>query len=211
MKKLFSCILFLMLILTSKSSLAEDREAVARPVTGSQVMKMLYKFPASDSAIRSYVEISEAIAKAATEDPLFPYVEEGSEMTAAILVSVAWHESRFVRDAVGDHGRSFGLYQIQPGSNRVKSNLLTIARDASFIAIGLIRDSIRHCLHKGREWREALAWYAASSEYGSKHPVIISQSRKRMQTAAELFAEFFGVKDDDQKSLGYLLSRKSST
>ena len=212
MKLLGSCILLVMLVVSPRTALAEDEpQHVARPVTGVQVMKLLYKFRGNDAAIRSYGEISEAIARASTEDPLFPHVAEGSEMTAAILVAVAWHESRFTRDAVGDQGKSFGLYQIQPPSGRVNSKMLTVAREATFIAIGLIRDSIQHCLSKGRDWREALAWYAASSDYGSKHPKIIGQSRTRMMTAAELFTEFFAVERSEERSLGYLLSRKSST
>lgn len=210
MNRFFSCILFIMLTVLSSRAQGEEKQPIARAVTGSQVIRMLYKFRANEANIRSYGEISEAIAKAATEDPLFPYVEEGSEMTAAILVSVAWHESMFNRAAVGDHGRSFGLYQIQPPTAKVDSKLLTVARQASFIAIGLIRESIRHCLEQGRDWTEALAWYAASSPYGSKHPKIIKQSEKRMQTAAELFLEFFGARDDDTKTLGYLLSQKPS-
>jgi len=204
MKRFFSCILFFVATALSLTAHAQEPVHRARPETGAQIMKILYKFRASAGAIRSYGEVSEAIAKASTEDPLFPSIAEGSEMTAAILVALAWHESAFVPSVVGDNGRSFGLYQIQPGTAAVKSNLLTLPKTASFIAVDLIRRSVKHCLAKKRDWREGLAWYAASSEYGSAHPKIITQSRIRMEKAAELFLEFFAA----EVPFGRLLSQK---
>jgi hypothetical protein len=206
--RLFACILLVMsLTVIPQYAIAEEQHAVSRPIPGHKVMALLYKFHASQPAINSYGEISEAIAKASTEDPLFPLVVEGSEMTACILVSLAWHESRFLPTIVGDGGRSFGLYQIQPPTARVDSKLLTLPRDASFVAIDLIRTSIAHTVKAKRDWRHALAWYAASSEEGSRHPVVVSQSHSRMELAAKLFAEFFGAQG---KTLDRLLLQKQS-
>lgn len=203
MKLVFATLALMSIVLASPSAAASPFKA--RPVTDTQVQKMLYKFRGSFEAIRGYGEISVAIANASTQDPLFPHVEEGSELTAAILVAVAWWESRFIPSAVGDNGKSFGLFQIQPPSSKINSKMLTVPREAAFVAIDLIRQSIKHCIEKKRDWREALAWYAASSEFGAKHPKIIIQSRRRMETAAALFADVFGLPEE---RISLMLSQK---
>lgn len=169
----------------------------ARPVSDAKVMKMLYTFNAPASEIRDFGEISTAIAKAATEDPIFPELEEGSEITAAMLVSLAWHESRFSRSAVGDQGRSFGLYQIQPGVHKIDSKLLTLPSSASYVAIDLMRQSVKWCFKNKRPWTHMLAWYAASSDEGAKHPKIIAQSTVRMETMARVYTHVFGKPAND--------------
>jgi hypothetical protein len=155
-------------------------------------MKMLWIFNAPVTEIRDFGEISEAMAIAATQDPLFPELEEGSRLTAAMLVAVAWHESRFQRSAVGDHGRSFGLYQIQPNTHRIDMKLLTLPRTASLVAIDLMHKSVAWCFKQGRPWREMLAWYAASSDAGARHPKIVQQSVVRMETMAKIYTLVFG-------------------
>jgi len=102
-------------------------------------------------------EISTAIASAATQDPLFEG-ELGGYKTAALLVALARHESGFRKDILGDHGRSVGLYQIQPPTARVNLHLLTLPRDASFVAIDLIRQSFHAC--RTLPIWDRLAWYA---------------------------------------------------
>ncbi len=213
MKLVYVCILTVMSIVLSPSAAVAEPERdvkyVSTVVTESEVIAMLYKFHASHDAIINYGEVAAAIAKASSEDSLFPGKEDGSKLTAAILVSLAWHESRFRKDAVGDQGRSFGLYQIQPPTARVKSTLLTRPRDASFIAIDLIRSSIRHCIQEKRHWSEALAWYAASSPYGSRLPVVVQKSKSRMALAAKLYEEFFA--GEDTEPVGLMLSQKENT
>jgi hypothetical protein len=55
--------------------------------------------------------VSRAIAQVvASEEPL-PNMTR--ERTAALLVVMAWHESRFQMHAVGDHGKSFCALQVQ--------------------------------------------------------------------------------------------------
>jgi hypothetical protein len=208
MKFLCAILVFMSIVLQTGSSLA-DASFKARVVTGSQVMKMLYTFNAPASEIRDFPEISEAIAIASTHDPILPNIEEGSEITAAMLVALAWHESRFRRSAVGDQGRSFGLYQIQPGVHKVNSNLLTLPRTASAIAIGLMKASVEWCLSHGRPWREALAWYAASSDAGAKHPKIVAQSVERMETMAKVYLVAFGKPANDTTTVGNLLVARS--
>lgn len=192
-RRFFLAMLVIMSIVLASESLLEAAPAFrARPVTESQVMKMLWTFNAPVTEQRDFGEIASAVANASTQDPIFPEIEEGSEMTAAMLVSLAWHESRFRRSAVGDQGRSFGLFQIQPGVHKVDSKLLTIPRTAAFVAIDLLKKSAKWCLSNHRPWRHMMAWYAASSDAGARHPKVVSQSTVRMETAAHVYLIAFG-------------------
>lgn len=190
MHRILCAILIVMsIVLASGSSHADFK---AKPVTGAEVMKMLWSFKAPEPQQRDFGEISEAIAIGATQDPVFPEIEEGSRLTAAMLVALAWHESNFRRSVVGDQGRSFGLYQIQPGFHKVEVKLLTVPRSATLIAIDLIRRSVQWCMKNNRPWTHALAFYAASSDAGARHPKIVEQSRVRMETAANVYVVAFG-------------------
>ena len=193
MKKVFAVILMVMsVVLANGQAQAEEHTVKAKPVYGQDVMKMLYTFNAPIAQIRDFGEISEAIALASSHDPIFPYIEEGAQLTAATLVAIAWHESRFQRSAIGDNGRSFGLYQIQPGVHKVDMRLLTLPRTASAVAIDLVRKSAKWCFEHKRPWKEMLAWYAASSDAGAKHPKVIHQSVVRMETMAKVYVAAFG-------------------
>ena len=68
---------------------------LAEAITAAQVLKMLYFLEPQGPYAPDYGEISEAIATASNQDPLFPQRPDGCIRTAAILVSVAWYESRF--------------------------------------------------------------------------------------------------------------------
>jgi hypothetical protein len=118
-----------------------------------------------------YPRIAEAIAIAS----------EGDEQEAAILVSLAYHESRFQIDAVGDHGQSVGLYQIS------RSNLLmpasVVLHDpmvATLEARRLIAQSWAIC--KRDSWEYRLGWYAAGGN-GCKGRAA---SKRRMFLAMRL-------------------------
>lgn len=105
----------------------------------------------------SYPETAAAIARAADTTPLFDG-EHGKEETAALLVGVAFHESHFVRDAVGDHGRSFGLFQSQPPTAGVSRDNLLDPNEAATAALQLLQQSMRVC--RSRPLEDRLAWYA---------------------------------------------------
>jgi len=136
-----------------------------------------------------YGEISRAIAEASSEDPLFPQRSDGAERTATILVSIAFYESRFHPNVIGDQGRSFGLYQIQPGTWKIDGKVLLLPRTASNVAIDLVRKSFKACAK--RPWQERLAWYAASAGCETVHPKVLGQSIERMLLADKLFRRFF--------------------
>lgn len=60
----------------------------------------------------TYANTSRAIELAASEHALFEG-PDGARRTAALLVAVAYRESAFRQDAIGDHGSSRGPFQIQ--------------------------------------------------------------------------------------------------
>jgi len=158
-----------------------------RVVTAAMVLSLMLKLEPNGPHFNSYGEISEAIALASCNDPLFPNRPDGAERTAAILTALAWHESRFHPNIIGDQGRSFGLWQIQPPTAKIDASLLLLPRNAAFIAIDLIRQSMMHC--RARPWGERLSWYAASASCDPPNPKVIHQSLLRMQTADKLYKQ----------------------
>lgn len=161
---------------------------LARAVTEAVVIAMLYQLEPYGSHVPAYGEIAASMVKASNEDPLFPEHESGSEATASILVALAWQESRFHPNVIGDSGKSFGLYQIQPPTAKVDGSLLLLPMNASYIAVDLIRQSFRHC--ESRPWPERLSWYVASNGCPT-HPIIVKKSMERLILAQELFRKFF--------------------
>ncbi len=102
----------------------------------------------------SYEETARAIATAAElAEPLFPG-PDGRARTAALLVAVAYHESRFDPNAVGDGGRSFGLFQHQRGGTSNFAPAVAAPR-----ALETMRGSMNVC--RARPADERLAAYAS--------------------------------------------------
>ncbi|HEU4411837.1 MAG TPA: transglycosylase SLT domain-containing protein [Polyangiaceae bacterium] len=124
----------------------------------------------------SYDETARAIAEAAERaEPLFPG-PDGRARTAALLVAVAYHESRFDPKAVGDGGRSFGLFQLQRGG---ASNFTP--QVAARRSLAMIRSSRNAC--RDRPENERLAAYASGRcDRG------LEASRARMRLGRSLFA-----------------------
>jgi len=125
----------------------------------------------------TYKDTANAIAQVVVaEEPLFEGAD-GRERTAALMVSVAWFESTFKPGAVGDHGMSHGLYQVQG-----KGDLLD-PMDATRAALGMMRASMKVCRAKPIE--ERLGWYAAG---GNDCERGLRESRHRVKRAMWLFA-----------------------
>lgn len=118
-----------------------------------------------------YESVARAIDEASSANPIFDG-QSGKEKTAAVLVSLAWFESRFNSKAVGDHGKSFGLYQ-QQGHGEISDPFI-----ASKVAIEQIKISFRVCSNKPIE--EKLGWYAAG---GNTCDGGLRESRHRMLKA----------------------------
>jgi hypothetical protein len=144
-----------------------DEPMIAEAIGQHIVLAMLRTLAPSSMYAHAFPEIAEAIATASNHDPLFPRRKDGCARTASILVAIAWHESRFHPNAV--YNGSFGLYQIRPPSPELSAKILLLPRDASYVAIDLIRTSFT------RPWGERSAWL----------------SKERMQTAIKVFGRVF--------------------
>lgn len=118
----------------------------------------------------SYIETAEEIAEAATEAPL----SNDRRRTAALLVVMAYRESRFNRLALGDGGASVGLFQINRGWG------VASARGA----LSLIHASFDMC--RERPFAERLGWYMWGRS-GCDHR--LEKSAARMHEAARLAKE----------------------
>jgi hypothetical protein len=116
----------------------------------------------------SYPDTAEEIATAAEESPL---PGDNGRYTAAVLTVMAFRESSFRRDVVGDDGASRGLFQIS-----------TIWGEPSArLALKLLHKSFNVCREKPLEDR--LGWYMWGAS-GCEHRLELSRSR--MHTAARL-------------------------
>jgi hypothetical protein len=131
------------------------------------------------------------MADAANADPLYAEREDGAARAVSILGAIAWYESGFKASAVGDGGRSFGLFQIMPSVWKLDSRDLLSPKTAAPVALSLVKRSFREC--KKQPWAHRLAWYAASStcDPGKVHPKVLAQSALRMHLADKLFRQFF--------------------
>lgn len=92
----------------------------------------------------TYESTAEAIAKVSTAEPLFD--DNGPHRTAALLVSLAWHESRFKLDAASKN-QWFCLYQV--GREHL-GDVKAATHDAEVCtraAVKLIRQSFETCKH----------------------------------------------------------------
>lgn len=163
----------------------------AIPISSSLLMEVLYKI---DPFNRNHSEISSAIADAANQDPLFPHREDGCLRTACILLAIAFSSSRLSTNLIGNNGSTFGLYQIHPPKTDVNGkvitvNLLNSARDASLIAIDLIRTSMLRC--KDKPWAERLSVFALNGDE-SANEITIFQSMERMALADRFLSENSG-------------------
>lgn len=160
----------------------------AVPISSSLLMKALYKL---DPYNRNHSEISSAIAEAANQDPLFPFREDGCLRTACLLLAIAFSSSRLSTNLIGNSGTTFGLYQIRPPKTDVNGkvitvNLLNSARDASLIAIDLIRTSMFRC--KDRPWTQRLSSFALNEDE-PPNEVTIFQSMERIALADRFLSE----------------------
>lgn len=137
----------------------------------------------------SYPETASAIARASRTFPAFEGAN-GAKRTAALLVSLAWFESRFDPQAHGDHGQSLGLFQIS--RVHAKSVELLEPNYAPYHALSLIRRSFEVCRSKPVD--ERLAWYAAGGDGCSD--AGIRKSAHRMALARRLYEGGAHVESD---------------
>ena len=139
----------------------------------------------------TYAGTARAIDDAAHEAPLYPG-EDGVERTAALLVAVAWRESRFdpMARATDCCGESLGLFQVH-GTNARRLGLmgvnelfdpLTNAR----AALALLAESLRICARTPED--ERLSEYASGRALCDV-PEAVRDSRAKARIAARLMRE----------------------
>lgn len=130
-----------------------------------------------------YVEVAQATVEACSRT-----IGEGEILTSArsapethltclaVMTAVAFHESRFNPEAVGDGGRSIGPWQVSKAWLRKGEDTFGQA----VVAEGLMRKSAKIC--KGRPRAEQLGWYASGGAKCGRP----ESSRIRMSLAAKL-------------------------
>jgi hypothetical protein len=130
---------------------------------------------------RDHQELGGAIARAVdSEKPLFAN-DPDRRRTAALLVAVAFRESTFVPDVVGDKGTSFCAFQIHRSSGGSPA-LLDDVDACARTGLALLRTSLRVCP------TYPVAWYA-SGPLGCGNGRAQKISRDRMTLAAYLVGQ----------------------
>lgn len=124
----------------------------------------------------TYGETAVSIAKGCASAPL---AGGGRDWCSALLVEMAWHESRFNQKASHDGGAGYGLFGMQEGTLGRK---IPEDTDGQVRAeIELLQTSFRICAKRPLEDR--LGWYAAG---GNGCEQRLELSKYRMHAAAQL-------------------------
>jgi hypothetical protein len=135
----------------------------------------------------SYEDTAAAIASLVeSQDPLFEG-SNGREKTAALLVAVAWAESRFNSKAVGDEGKSVGLYQVFHSNLPTpegfgRTDILGNPTNATAVAYRMLRYSFEMCARV--PFTERLGAYTGGTCTGER---AVWASKYRMSLAKKVF------------------------
>lgn len=128
---------------------------------------------------RDHSRLGNAIAREVSRvDALFAD-DADRRRTASLVIAVAFRESSFIHDAVGDKGQSFCAMQIHRSSGGTPE-LLEDTDACIRTAMTLLRTSIRVCRP------HPIAWYA-SGPSGCTNERAQRISRDRMALARSLF------------------------
>ena len=131
------------------------------PIPGHWVLRVMERLQPSGATkwAETYQETSEAIAEASNADPLFEG-PDGPMRTASILLAIGLFESKFNPRAIDAPQHAFGIYQIEARTvPELTVNVLLVPREASPVAIRLIRTSLKVCGNVG--WSHKLSWYTS--------------------------------------------------
>ena len=109
----------------------------------------------------TYEKTAEAIARVSESEPLFAPEEKGEERTAALLVSIAWYESRLKPNAKSANGRWYCLYQLGKAYLPDAEKSLTDPEMCTRAAVKVLRKSLDLC--KTRPLEERLANYVSGA------------------------------------------------
>lgn len=134
----------------------------------------------------TYERTAEAIARVAESEPLFEDDKDGrdkaEERTAALLVSVAWYESRLRPDARSKNGKWLCLFQIDKRHLDDPQKALTDPEVCTRVAVGMLRQSMKVC--RARPANERLAFFMSGTcDRG------LAESRYRMFLGSKLLRD----------------------
>lgn len=130
----------------------------------------------------TYERTAEAIARAAESEPLFDVAERGEERTAALLVAIAWYESRLNPSAKSKNGRFYCLYQLERSHLAEPQKALDDPEVCTRTAMKLLRESLAKCKSRAPDERLA-AFMSGQCDRGGP------ESRYRMFLAKKLAKE----------------------
>jgi hypothetical protein len=119
------------------------------------VVSLLVALEPSAPWASTYEKTAEAIANAATSDPLYAREADGEARTAALLVSLAWYESRFKPDAVSKDKRTLCLYQLDKSYFGEPQKALGDPDLCTRTALTVVRRSLEACRARAPEDRLA--------------------------------------------------------
>jgi hypothetical protein len=128
----------------------------------------------------TYEKSAEAIARVAESEPVF--VDHGEERTAALLVAVAWYESRLKPTAKSKDGQFLCLYQVDRRHLADPQKALDDPEVCTRAAIKIIRASLQTCAKRAYDDRLA-QFMSGSCDKG------VVDSRYRMFLAGKLLRE----------------------
>lgn len=128
----------------------------------------------------TYEKTAEAIARVAESEPLFE--DKGEERTAALLVAVAWYESRLKPNAVSGNGQWLCLYQVDKRHLADPQKALTDPEVCTRAAVKILRASLKRCARSPSNERLAFFMSGACNKG-------VADSRYRMFLASKLLRE----------------------
>lgn len=128
----------------------------------------------------TFEKSAEAIARVSESEPLFD--ERGEERTAALLVAIAWYESRLKPNAKSRNGQWYCLYQIDRRHLPDPQKALDDAEVCTRAAVKIIKGSLAKCSARPLDERLAV-FMSGSCDRG------LADSRYRMFLAQKLVKE----------------------
>jgi hypothetical protein len=130
----------------------------------------------------TYEKSAEAIARVAESEPVFD--DHGEERTAALLVAIAWYESRLKPNARSKDGQFLCLYQVDKRHLADPQKALDDPEVCTRAAIKIIRASLQQCGTAKKPLDDRLAQFMS----GTCDKGLVD-SRYRMFLAGKLLRE----------------------
>lgn len=118
---------------------APEARPVFVPVKTETVVQALHALGGGNHASARFPEIGRAIALAANEKPIRPEHPEGANLTAAVLLGIAFVCSRL--SPTSSAGGAYGLFHLRPLGGCEVSDL-TLPRTGALVAAQMVRRSL---------------------------------------------------------------------